>query len=109
VDAESSIEGRVVIEKDAAIIGSRVRGPPIIGERTRVVNSYVGPFTSIAADCEIEDSDLEHSVVLEHSRIVGIAGMTDSLVGREVEVTRSEQRPRAPRLMLGDHSKVDLE
>jgi glucose-1-phosphate thymidylyltransferase len=108
VDAESTIEGRVVIEKDAEIIGSRVRGPAIIGERTKVVNSYVGPFTSIAADCEIADSELEHSVVLEESRIVGIAGMADSLVGREVEVTRSEQRPRALRLMLGDHSKVDL-
>jgi glucose-1-phosphate thymidylyltransferase len=108
VDADSSIEGRVVIEKDAEIIGSRVRGPAIIGERTRIVNSYVGPFTSIAADCEVHDSELEHSVVLEHSRIVGIAGIADSLVGREVQVTRSEQRPRALRLMLGDHSTVDL-
>jgi glucose-1-phosphate thymidylyltransferase len=109
VDADSSIEGRVVIEKDAEIIGSRVRGPAIIGERTRVVNSYVGPFTSIAAECVIEDAELEHSVVLENSRIVGISGITDSLIGREVEVTRSDQRPRALRLMLGDHSKVDLE
>ncbi len=108
IDAASSIEGRVVIEKGAEIIGSRVRGPAIIGERTKIVNSYVGPFTSIAADCEVHDSELEHSVVLEQSRIVGIAGIADSLVGREVQVTRSEQRPRALRLMLGDHSTVDL-
>jgi glucose-1-phosphate thymidylyltransferase len=109
VDAASSIEGRVVIEKDAEIISSRVRGPAIIGQRTRVVNSYVGPFTSIAADCEILDSVLDHSVVLEHSRIDGIAGVADSLIGRNVEISRSGERPRALRLMLGDHSKVDLE
>jgi glucose-1-phosphate thymidylyltransferase len=107
-DAASSIEGRVVIEKDAEVIGSRVRGPAIIGEGTKIVNSYVGPFTSIAADCVVEDSEIEHSVVLEHSRIAGIAGIADSLIGREVQVTRTEQRPRALRLMLGDHSTVDL-
>ena len=109
VDAASSIEGRVVIEKDAEIISSRVRGPAIIGQRTRVVNSYVGPFTSIAADCEILNSELDHSVVLERSRIDGIAGVADSLIGRNVEISRSGERPRALRLMLGDHSKVDLE
>jgi glucose-1-phosphate thymidylyltransferase len=81
----------------------------IIGERTRVTNSFIGPFTSISYDCEITDSELDHSVVLEESRIVGIAGIADSLVGKEVEIIRSGIRPRALRLMLGDHSRVDLE
>jgi glucose-1-phosphate thymidylyltransferase len=109
VDADSSIEGRVVIEKDAELIGSRVRGPAIIGERTKLVNSYVGPFTSIAADCVITDAELDHSVVLEGSTISGIQGIADSLIGKHVEVSRSGRRPRAVRLMLGDHSTVDLE
>jgi glucose-1-phosphate thymidylyltransferase len=109
VDEASSIEGRVVVELGAQIVSSRVRGPAIIGHGTRIERSYVGPFTSIAADCEILDAELDHSVVLERSRIVGIAGVADSLIGRDVELTRSGQRPRALRLMLGDHSKVDLE
>jgi glucose-1-phosphate thymidylyltransferase len=109
IDAGSSIEGRVVIEEGAELIGSRVRGPAIIGERTKLVNSYVGPFTSIAADCVITDAELDHSVVLEGSTITGIQGIADSLIGRHVEVTRSGRRPRALRLMLGDHSAVDLE
>src|SRR5688572_13664844 len=109
VDAESSLEGRVVIEKDAELIGSRVRGPAIIGERTKLVNSYVGPFTSIAADCVITDAELDHSVVLEGSTITGIQGIADSLIGRQVELSRSGRRPRALRLMLGDHSTIDLE
>jgi glucose-1-phosphate thymidylyltransferase len=98
-----------VIEEGARILGSRVRGPAIIGHGARVEHSYIGPFTSIAAHCEIVDTELDHSVVLERSRIVGIAGIADSLIGRDVELTRSGQRPRALRLMLGDHSKVDLE
>ena len=39
-----------------------------------------------AAGCEIVDSELDHSVVLERSRIVGIQRITDSLIGRDVEV-----------------------
>lgn len=109
VDELSNIEGRVVIETGCEVVNSRVRGPAIIGERARIVNSYVGPFTSIGPDCEIIDAELDHSVVLSESRIVGVAGIADSLIGKLVEVTRSSQRPRALRLMLGDHSKVDLE
>ncbi len=108
VDAESTIEGHVVVEAGAEIIGSRVRGPAIIGERTKIVNSFVGAYTSIGADCEIRDSDVDHSVVFDGSRIIGIAGIADSLIGREVEISRSGDRPHALRLMLGDHSKVDL-
>ena len=73
------------------------------------MNSYVGPFTSVGAACEVRDSELDHSVLLEQSQIIGIAGITDSLIGKQVQVTRSGQRPRALRLMLGDHSAVDLE
>lgn len=109
VDELSSIEGRVAIEPGAEIVSSRVRGPTIIGENTKIVNSYVGPFTSIASECEIRDSELDHSVVLDQSRIVGVSSITDSLIGRNVEVSRSGRRPRALRLMLGDDSTVDLE
>ena len=109
VDETSVVEGRVVIEPGATLVNSRVRGPAVIGAGTRLVNSYVGPYSSIAAGCEIVDSELDHSVVLERSRLIGIARITDSLVGRDVEVTHSESRPRAMRLMLGDHSRIELE
>jgi glucose-1-phosphate thymidylyltransferase len=108
VDAASSIEGRVVLEVGAEVVNSRVLGPAVIGTGARIENSYVGPFSSIAADCEIVDSELEHSVVLARSRVVDVPRLTDSLIGRDVEVTRSTRRPRALRLMLGDHSVVEL-
>ncbi|MBI3256476.1 MAG: glucose-1-phosphate thymidylyltransferase [Actinobacteria bacterium] len=109
VDAESRLDGRVVIEEGAEIVNSTVRGPAIIGPRTRLVNSYVGPFTSIAGDCELVDSEIEHSIVLDHSTITNISRLQDSLIGREARVIRSGIRPHGTRLMLGDHSRVDLE
>ena len=109
VDADSIVEGRVVIENGASLVNSRVRGPAIIGSGSRIVNSYIGPYSSVAQGCEIVDSDLEHSVVLERSRIIGVTRLTDSLIGRDVEVLRSHVRPAATRMMLGDDSRVELE
>jgi glucose-1-phosphate thymidylyltransferase len=109
VDGDSRIEGRVVIEEGATLINSTVRGPAIVGRDTVVRDSYIGPYTSVYFGCEIVNTEIEHSVVLEQSRIEGVPRMQDSLIGKQVVVTRSEARPKATRLMLGDHSVVDLE
>ena len=66
------------------------------------------PTCPIGADCEIIDSEIEHSVVLERSRIESVPGITDSLIGRDAEIVRSGTSPAATRLMIGDHCRVDL-
>jgi glucose-1-phosphate thymidylyltransferase len=109
VDEASRLEGRVVIEAGAEVVNSTVRGPAVIGGGARVIDSYVGPFTAIGPDCEITHSEIDHSVVLEGSRITDAGDrIVDSLIGKHVEVFRSGQRPRATRLLVGDHSQVDL-
>jgi glucose-1-phosphate thymidylyltransferase len=108
VDASSRIEGKVVIQAGAVIERSTIRGPAIIGERTRIVDSYVGPFTSIYFDCLIDSAEIENSVVLEQSAIRDLRRIESSLIGKNVEVGRSSERPRAYRLMLGDHSRVGV-
>lgn len=109
VDAASQIEGRVVIEAGAVVTHSRIRGPVVIGAGSVVDHSYIGPYTSLGRNCQVRHSEMEHSVVLDGSSIVDIHRMTDSLIGRDVQVTKSAQKPKALRLMLGDDSKVELE
>jgi len=109
VDRDSQINGKVTIEKGAEIINSRIRGPAIIGEDTRIVNSYIGPFTSIYHHVLIEDSEIEHSIVLEHSQILDIPHrIEDSLIGRNVVIKRSPIKPKAYKLTLGDNSQVGI-
>jgi glucose-1-phosphate thymidylyltransferase len=109
VDDASHLIGKVVVERDARIVASTVRGPVIIGERCNIVNSYIGPFTSIYHDTLVRNSEIEHSIILDHSRITDIgARLEDSLIGKNVEVFRSDGKPRAYRLMLGDSSQVGL-
>ncbi|GAA1416576.1 glucose-1-phosphate thymidylyltransferase [Streptomyces thermospinosisporus] len=108
VDDRSETIGRVVIEPGARIVNSRIVGPAVIGSGTVVSDSYVGPFTSIAENCRISDSELEFSIVLRDSSIDGVGRIESSLIGRHVEVTPAPSVPSAHRLVLGDHSKVQI-
>ncbi|HSL57416.1 MAG TPA: glucose-1-phosphate thymidylyltransferase [Acidimicrobiales bacterium] len=108
VDAASTIEGRVVVDAGARVTESRIRGPVVIGAGAVVERSYIGPYSSVGAGCRIVDSELDHSVLLERASVEGVARLTDSLVGRDADVRRTPRRPRAMRVMLGDHSSVEL-
>jgi glucose-1-phosphate thymidylyltransferase len=109
VDEESRIEGKVVIEEGAVIERSVIRGPAIIGRHARIIHAYVGPFTSIMNDVEIQDTEIEHSIVLEGSCLRDLANrVTDSLIGKNVKIYRVPLKPSAYRFMLGDNSEVGI-
>jgi glucose-1-phosphate thymidylyltransferase len=109
VDRDSNLIGKVTIEAGAEVINSTIRGPVIIGEHCRIVNAYIGPFTSIYHHTLVENSEIEHSIVLEHCLIKDLPfRLEDSLIGRYVEVIQSPLKPKAYRLVLGDHSTVGL-
>ena len=109
VDQASTIEGRVVIGAGAEIINSTIRGPVAIGTGTRVQDSFVGPFSAVGNGCVVQHSEVEHSVIMDDSSIVDIARLEDSLIGSNATVQRSRQKPRALRLMVGDHCQIDVE
>nr|WP_221473169.1 glucose-1-phosphate thymidylyltransferase [Planomonospora venezuelensis] len=108
VDGASELIGRVVVEPGAVVERSRIVGPAVIGPGARVSGSYVGPFTSIAADCVVSGSEIEYSIVLPRASISGVSRIEASLIGHDVEVTPAPAAPRAHRLVLGDHSKVQI-
>ncbi len=101
---DSSVDGRVIIEKGALVESSTVRGPAYIGKGTKVMNSYVGPFTSIGDDCEVRNSEIEYSVVLDNVKVEGVS-MMDSLVGNNSSVVKGK---RWVKLVVGENSRVEL-
>jgi glucose-1-phosphate thymidylyltransferase len=107
VDEASRIEGKVVIEAGAVVEQSVIRGPAIIGANARIVHAYVGPYTAIMNDVEIRESEIEHSIVLEGSKIHDLGTrVADSLIGKNVKINRIPLKPSAYRFMLGDNSEV---
>ncbi len=109
VDRESRVSGPVILEKGAVVRHSTIRGPVLIGAETEVVDSYVGPFTSIQPRCRIVGTEIEHSIVLEGSEIRDIGSRIDeSLIGREVKIYKSAPRPAAYRFMVGDKGEIGI-
>ncbi|MEW6556224.1 MAG: glucose-1-phosphate thymidylyltransferase [Elusimicrobiota bacterium] len=104
----SKIEGKVVVQKNAEIKNSTIRGPAIIGENCKIINSYIGPFTSVYFNTVIENSEIEHSIILENSKIKDVKRIADSLIGQNVEILKSEKKPTAYRVMVGDSSRVEI-
>ncbi len=101
---DSSVDGRVIIEKGALVENSTVRGPAYIGKGTKIINSYIGPFTSIGDDCEVKNSEIEYSVVLDNVKVEGVS-MMDSLVGNSSSVVKGK---RWVKLVIGENSRVEL-
>jgi glucose-1-phosphate thymidylyltransferase len=105
----SKITGRVVVQAGARVVNSVIDGPAIIGENTEIIDSYVGPYTSIYFGCRIVETEIEASVVLERSTIERPGQrIFDSMVGRDVVLGASNAKPQAMRLVLGDHSRIQV-
>lgn len=109
IDARSKIEFKVFIDEGAVIENSIIRGPSLIGKGTKIIDSYIGPFTSINDACEIKGSEIEHSIVLQGSRILNIQDrISDSLIGKNVEIVGNARRMKYHQFMVGDSSRIEL-
>ncbi len=107
--SESKVEGRVKIGPGAVIEGSLVRGPAIIGQNARIVDSYIGPYTAIDEDVTVERSEIEHSIILAGCTVIDLESrMEASLLGRNVRLTRGEGIPRTLSMIVGDRSEITL-
>ena len=70
---------------------------------------YFGRFTSFGNNVTVENSEIEHSMVLGNSRIRDIdTRIQDSLIGSHVEISRSPIKPKALKLALADYSQVGI-
>lgn len=107
IDARSTVDSRVTVQKGARIINSILRGPTVIGQDTLIENSYIGPFTSIYHSCQIRNCEIERSIILENSSVIDIdRTLRDSLIGRNASVKRSAVKPSGIKMNLGDHSTL---
>ncbi len=108
--ADNRIEGRVVIDPSAIIDSSIILGPCIIGANARVSNSYIGPYTSIGAEADIEGAEIVRSIICEGARIKHISNRIEgSTIGRRATIFRDFRLPRAMRLHVGEDVEVALQ
>ena len=106
---QTTIEGPVSVGEGSVLERCTVRGPVVVGAGCRLSDAYIGPYTSISDGVVVEQAEIEHSIILENSRVSRLgARMTDSLIGRDVVIARSEAKPVAYRFMVGDASQIGI-
>jgi glucose-1-phosphate thymidylyltransferase len=105
----SEIQGPVVIHPSAILQNTLVRGPAIIGARSRLVDSYVGSYTSVGAGVRIEGTEIEHSIVMDDAQLLFVGSRLEtSIIGRGARIARHFGMPCAARMSIGDGAQVAL-
>lgn len=106
---DSRVQGRVLIGPGTRLESTVVRGPVVIGSRVQLRHAYIGPYTSIGDEVEIEGAEIEHSVILPGAIIENLGGRLEaSVVGRGAKVFRDFALPRAMRLRIADGDEICL-
>lgn len=76
--------------------------PVFIGGNTKIRNSVIGPFVSIAEDAVIENSIIKNSIINNKTEIHD-STLTDSIIGSNVRLSG-----RLNKVNLGDDSNIEL-
>ncbi|MFC6722073.1 glucose-1-phosphate thymidylyltransferase [Halobacteriaceae bacterium SHR40] len=111
IETNAEISGTIDLAESATIeSGAVVRGPVSIAEGTTIKSdTYVGPFTSIGKDCEVEHTHIENSVIIGESEVSASGKIVDSLIGRNAQVKSAEGLlPEGRRLVVGENSNLKL-
>ncbi|MDY6864663.1 MAG: glucose-1-phosphate thymidylyltransferase [Halobacteriota archaeon] len=101
--------GRVDVGDGTIIdLDSVIKGPVLIGNNCIIKNAYIGPYTSIGNDCKIIGMEIEDSVVMDGTTINGSSKIVNSLIGKDVRISKNNCLPKGYRLVIGDNSEVEL-
>lgn len=104
------LQGRVQIGKGSTIWDNvLIRGPVIIGGNTVVRNSYIGPYTAIGNNCVIDNTEIEHSIILDGAKLNTDTRIVDSIIGKNAIISAAKSSlPLGHKLVVGDNSQVEV-
>lgn len=102
------VAGRVAVARDVKVHNSVLRGPLVVGTGSVIQDAFIGPYTSIDDNVHLNDSEIEHSIVMAEAEIEGIRRVDHSVIGRNVHLRHRTRPPDAYRFVIGDDGEVDL-
>ena len=108
-EVEGEIRGRVSIDKGTKVSeNSVIKGPVLIGRDCLIRDGYIGPYTSIGNNCEIKNSEVEDSILMDGAKLINAGNVVDSMVGRDAVIERNKNLPKGNKFVIGDNSWVRI-
>ncbi|MDG7018269.1 MAG: glucose-1-phosphate thymidylyltransferase [Nitrososphaerota archaeon] len=106
----SGVEGAVSIGKGTQIgRNTTIKGPVIIGDSSVIgPDTHLGPYSSIGNNVEILSTEVENSIIMDGTKIHGAGRITDSLIGRDVQIRGITPTRSGRKFVLGQRSLIQL-
>lgn len=109
-DESSKLEGIVAVGRGCSIVKSKIMGPVIIGDNVTIERGEIGPYTSIANNCQIINSKVENSVLMNGVKILDVNNhpIKNSLIGTDTQVLGTNGRGPTTSLFVGEKCKIQV-
>lgn len=110
VDESTQIEGVLVIGRGCTIVKSKIKGPTIIGDNVTCNGSEIGKYSSLADNCQIINSRVENSVLMNGVKILDVKShpIQDSLIGTDTEIVGANGKSAATNLFVGEKCRIQV-
>jgi glucose-1-phosphate thymidylyltransferase len=110
VEKSVKLEGEVKIGKNTRVVGrSLIRGPVVIGEGCLIKDCYIGPGTSIGNNVEIQNAEVENSLVMEQTNIFTKNRIVNSVIGRNSSITdKAHSIPYGNEMVIGENCQASI-
>ena len=106
---KGELRGRVSLGDGTTVNAkSVIKGPALIGKGCTIRDSYIGPYTSIGNNCEINNSEVEDSVVMDGAKLINAGNIVDSMIGRGAVIEKNNSLPKGSKFIIGDNSWVKI-
>ncbi len=101
--------GKLWTGKNVAVKNSIIIGPVTIADDSIILNSYIGPYTSIGKGVRITDCEVDNCIILENTQLDSISKrISGSLIGKNVLIKAADKRPFSNSFLVGDNSEIYL-
>ena len=109
IEEGSDITGRVYVGEGCTIRNSEIRGPVSIKNNVSIIDSYIGPYTSIDEGCLIEGSRVENCVLMNNVKIYKVKQQIDnSLIGPEASISSTDGKHSCLEFFIGEKANIKL-
>jgi glucose-1-phosphate thymidylyltransferase len=112
IDA-SYMFGHISCEEKSSISKSNLMGPIFIGKNVKIINSTIGPYTSIGDNCVIENSEVQSSIIMHSteildSRTIGTVVFKDTVMNKNSMVFNELVVKKIPGFMPALNLKTNI-
>ena len=105
----NEVLGRVRISSSARVSSSTIHGPSVIGDGAVVIDSFIGPYTSIGPGAIVSGAEIDNAIVMTAAEITHPGSRIEaSVIGERARVTRSFELPKGLHMRIGPGAQISL-